>query len=187
MKKVILSFALLTASALPLLAQTDNSTATNSQDAKKEQLAKMAKSVHRMANAGPDKAFEGIELTDEQKTKLNAISFANHSSADVKKGKDLKKEKDGEKQEKMTPEQMRQLREERVAKQQEDRKTYLMQIKEILTPDQYIIFLENSYTLQDNGGRTPMMNKGGMGMNKKGDVKGLHRMKDPRGNKTETE
>lgn len=64
--------------------------------------------------------FDGLNLSQEQQDKLQA----------------LKKEK---------ADQNKKDRQDRKAKAQDARRTYLKDIKSILTPDQYVQFLENNY------------------------------------------
>lgn len=75
--------------------------------------------------------FEGIELTSEQKTKLDALK----DECDPQKQKCDKAKADKQKAKKQ----------EIAERQQAKRKEYLAKIKEILTPEQYVQFLENSF------------------------------------------
>lgn len=184
MKKVFLSLALLSASAFSIMAQTPDQTCTDqTQCASKEQCVK----VERDGKGRDSKAFEGINLTDEQKTKLAALRQGNCTA---KEGKAKVAANDGEKKEKPTKEQLQQMRQERAEKHQAARKEYLVQVKEILTPDQYVVFLENCYLLQDNNG--PKMNSPKMAHasknfdGKKMAKKGQHKMKGANSQNAET-
>lgn len=175
MKKVFLSLALLSASAFSIMAQTPAQTCTDpAQCANKEQCAK----VERDGKGRDSKAFEGINLSDEQKTKLAALR---QGKCTAKDDKAKMAGKDGEQREKLSKEQVQQMRKERAEKHQNARKEYLVQVKEILTPDQYVVFLENCYMLQDNNG--PKMNGPKMAHaakkfdGKKMSKKGPHKMK----------
>lgn len=75
--------------------------------------------------------FEGLNLTADQKTKLDALR--QQCAADRKQAKEQAKErKDRDRKDRM--ESYRQMRADRLAK-----------IKNILTPEQYMKFLENQY------------------------------------------
>lgn len=71
--------------------------------------------------------FAGLNLTQDQQTKLKAL-------CDARKTEAQKNRKD------------------KRAERQQCRKDYLAQIKSILTPEQYVQFLENSYL---DGGKGP--------------------------------
>lgn len=84
--------------------------------------------------------FDGIQLTDDQQQRLQVLQqglgpvvLTPEEKAKVKENSNL------------TPEQKRQLKEEKRAQKKEAKKKYLSGVKEILTPDQYVVFLENCY------------------------------------------
>lgn len=92
--------------------------------------------------------FEGVQLTDEQQQKLQVlqqglgpVELTPEQQANIPENKNL------------TPEQKKQLKEERKAKRLEAKKNYLKGVKETLTPEQYVVFLENWYLY------SPQMNK----------------------------
>ena len=177
MKKVFLSLALLSASAFSIMAQAPAQTCTDqAQCAQKEQCAKKTECGKKDRAC---KVFSGINLTEEQKTKLAALR---EGKCTAKAGKcDKVAGNDGQQKEKLSKEQIQQMRKERAEKHQNARKEYLVQVKEILEPDQYVVFLENCYLLQDNGG--PKMNSPKMAHaskkfdGKKMAKKGQHKMK----------
>lgn len=79
--------------------------------------------------------FDGVQLTEDQQQKLQLL----------RKGLGPVMPKEKQKKEKLTDEQKKQLKAEMKAKKAEAKKNYLKGVKEILTPDQYVIFLENVY------------------------------------------
>lgn len=101
---------------------------------------------HASQKAKCPSPFEGIELTAEQKTKLDALK----GECDSQKQKCDKTKADTQKAKKQ----------EKVARQQDKRKAYLSKIKEILTPEQYVQFLENSFMQQrpNKKGISPVRN-----------------------------
>ncbi len=82
--------------------------------------------------------FEGIELTAEQQTALQALrtECAEHCNAQA------------------------QTREDRANRRTEYRRTHLNKIKGILTPEQYTVFLENSF-INSNCNRNARHNRHG--------------------------
>lgn len=111
------------------------------------------------ATCGPDscnapcfRAFEGLNLTADQQTKLQALRQQGKVKADQKKA-DQKK-----------------AREEAKTKRDQSRRDYLASVKAILTPEQYVQFLENSYVNAPLRG-TKMQAKGIARHNGKKDIK----------------
>ncbi len=178
MKKVILSLVFLSASSITMFAQTTPQ-AERAQKVTKERMdEKRGFGRHGGMNVN-EKAFEGLNLTDEQKLKIAAIQEANPLAVKAKKAdsKDGNKDKKGERK---SPEEMKQMREARGAQQQAVRKDYLVQVKEILSPEQYVMFLENFFILQEPGFNGGMMERGGKPVDR-----GVHRMKDMRSTQAE--
>lgn len=85
--------------------------------------------------------FEGLNLTAEQQAKLDALK-----NERVQQKKAAKEEKKADKV-------------ARMQKSKEARAKYLAEIKAILTPEQYVSFLENNF-LSKNGMRNDKMRKG---------------------------
>lgn len=149
MKKLFLSLAILAVSSLSIMAD-DNKVCNNNNECKaKTECVKSKKEGRRFCET---RAFEGLNLTDAQKAKLDELK----KNCDEQKKKDAfcqNKEcnkpgclkKDCEVRKNMTPEQKKQLKAEAKAKKLEMKKKNLEQIKSILTPEQYTKFLENNY------------------------------------------
>lgn len=129
-------------------AQTDGNTGATKQqkeccqDGKTSKDGKGAKvGKGNKGNKAPRfNPFDGIQLTNDQQQRLQVLQ---QGLGPVQLSK--------EQQEKipvnpnLTPEQKKQLKAERKAKKLEAKKKYLSGVKEVLTPDQYVVFLENFY------------------------------------------
>ncbi len=167
MKKLFLSIAIL-ASSVAAFAQGNTQTATDNSNAKTEQTscdkkskrsdckAKKAKKEFKNREDRGARAFEGINLTEDQQTKLTALRANLKGERTDKKEGARKEEKSN-----LTSEQKQQMKADRMAKRQASKKAYLAGVKEILTPDQYVVFLENSFTINSPGhGQKAIKNHG---------------------------
>jgi len=144
MRKILLSIAILASS----IAAFANPTNSKSNDAamrtemsctvkdKKSDGKKLGRKYKREICM-----FKGLELTAEQKAKLSALREKNKS--EFKNKKDRMRKSD---MQKLTAEQKQQLKSQRLAGRKAKRQAYLAGIKEILTPAQYVQFLENNFT-----------------------------------------
>lgn len=181
MKKIFLSIAIL-ATSVAAFAQTNNqqptSTPTKTEQVKacKDNKACKGQQDRKNVNGRANyeaRAFEGITLTDAQKSKLEALrskemNARKEARGDKNNGRDQKQ--------KLTDEQKKQMKDERFSKRNDARKAHLAGIKEILTPEQYVVFLENTYVFSDNGARKPQAGKG-----VRGDQRGKKDMKGKKG------
>lgn len=84
--------------------------------------------------------FDGVQLTADQQQRLQVLQQGLGPVQLSKEQQEKIKENPN-----LTKEQKKQLKAERKAKKIEAKKKYLAGVKEILTPDQYVIFLENCY------------------------------------------
>ncbi|MDE6415484.1 MAG: hypothetical protein K2K68_00455 [Duncaniella sp.] len=139
MKKTILSLAVLFATSLSFsaFAQTP---------------APEAASCGEKTECCQNALFEGITLTPDQQTKLQELKASRAKAA--------KERKEAAKAERKA---------DRIAKgetNKSDRKDYLNSVKGILTPDQYVIFLENAYV-----NAPAKIGNGKFNRNLKGDMK----------------
>lgn len=89
--------------------------------------------------------FNGVQLTDDQQQRLQVlqqglgpVQLTPEQQAKIPMNKDL------------TKEQKKKLKAAKKVKKLENKKKYLSGVKEILTPDQYVIFLENCYLASPN-------------------------------------
>ena len=92
--------------------------------------------------------FDGVQLTDDQQQRLQVLQQGLGPVQLTKEQMEKIPQNPN-----LTPEQKKQLKQERKAKKLESKKKYLNGVKEILTPEQYVIFLENVYLYspQDKG------------------------------------
>ena len=86
------------------------------------------------------KPFDGIQLTPDQQQKLLELQQGLGPVALTPEMKEKIKENPN-----LSSQEKKQLKEEKKAKKIEKKKNYLKGVKEILTPDQYVMFLENVY------------------------------------------
>lgn len=116
-------------------AQTENQACCNTPQKGAPGLKGKKKDAKKAYNP-----FNGIQLTADQQQRLQVlqqglgpVQLTPEMQAKVKENPNL------------TPEQKKQLKAERKAKKMEGKKKYLNGVKEVLTPDQYVVFLENVY------------------------------------------
>lgn len=115
--------------------------------------------------------FDGVQLTSDQQQRLQVLR---QGLGPVKLSK--------EEMEKLSDEQKKQMRQENKAKKAEAKKKYLSGVKEILTPEQYVIFLENVYLYQPEKGKGNL--HGNKKMKGKKNFKGdVTKKKENKGNK----
>lgn len=84
--------------------------------------------------------FDGIQLTPDQQQKLQVLRQGIGPVVLDKTQQEKIPQNPN-----LTPEQKQQLKAEKKARKLEAKKKYLNGVKETLTPDQYVIFLENCY------------------------------------------
>ena len=138
MKKKILSVALLATSlfAANSFAQAPADNNCNTTSIENVRGKKMDK------KGGKKNPYEGLTLTDAQKAQLQQL--------DEKRNAQRKQNADAQKVEKQRNDSVR------MAARKTAKKEYLEEVKAIIGPDQYVVFLENFYI---NGG-----NQGGKAM-----------------------
>lgn len=141
MNKMILSFALI--SAVTFGASAQKAAKTQAAPCKPAQECCVTEEVC----VGQVCPFQGISnLTDDQKAKLKALKGECAQKAKADKAETKKAQKA--------------QKAECAKKRQESRKANLAKIKEILTPEQYVEFLEIQY-ITPNQGPKASVNKGG--------------------------
>ena len=132
MKKKILGFALIamTITAFNGMAQkADNNTTTAKQECVKAKNADRQECCRQLC------PFDGMNLTDTQKAQIQQLN--SKQKAARRQQAQSRKEKKQE------------MNNDRFAERQAAKKAYLDELKAIIGPDNYVVFLENFYV---NGG-----------------------------------
>lgn len=132
MKKKILGFALIamTLTAFNGMAQNpDNNNTTAKQECVKGKKADKQECRKQLC------PFDGLNLTDAQKTQLQQL--------------DNKRKAARQEQTQARKDKKQEMKNDRLAERQAAKKAYLEEVKAIIGPDNYVVFLENFYV---NGG-----------------------------------
>lgn len=129
MKKKVLSVFFIGASMLAFSASAQTSASKDCPRQERKEIANGSCPYSRVMDKDSNCAFEGITLTTAQQTKLNQL-------------KESRMKKAGERQQDKAK-ASRERRESRDSVARAERKQYLSEVKSILTPDQYVTFLEN--------------------------------------------
>ncbi len=143
MKKIIIALSVLAASTLGLSAQNQTQNNKTAGQPNKE-MAKKHVDGKKQKGANP---FDGLNLTEQQRKQLT----------DLRTQSKAKKAANDSTQ--------RARRAEHAAKAKTMRADYLKSVKAILTPDQYVKFLENNYV---NAGKGHKKGYGGKAFAKDG-------------------
>ena len=139
MKKSLISFAIAAFALLAPAAMTAQTTTDKAKTENRQGTKKDRGEVRQKYNP-----FEGLNLTDAQQSKLKDLGCP-FAKGDKKGCPDGQQCKPGEKKD-QNGQTARPSREEMAKKKIDARKDYLAKVKQILTPQQYLQFLENSYT-----------------------------------------
>lgn len=146
----------------------------NGKRVKKDKMA-LGKGEFRKEKKQRKNPFDGIELTADQQQRLQVLrqGLGPVMPQSYDKSKEDKK---------LTKEQKQAIRKEKAAKKEEAKKNYLKGVKEILTPDQYVVFLENVYLFSAPEGKAVTHKdrkmKNGNKEGKKGKVSGQKKSKE---------
>lgn len=150
MKKKVLGIALLAMSfvGFSAAAQTPATNAPSQQES-----VKKGDRQGRKAQVNP---FEGMNLSDAQQAQLKQLNEKRQSERQARKQtrKDEKQRNDSA----------------RMAERRNEKKSYLDQVKAIVGPEQYVVFLENFYV--SGGNKAAMGHKSKDGRKGHGDRKG---------------
>lgn len=161
MKKTVLALSLSILSVLGFSAMAQNQKSNEKCNKANKELCTKGKEC-KMGDKAKYNPFEGLNLTQDQEQKLAALKAQKPERPEGQRP---------EKKEQMTQEQ----RQTQMQARQDRSREYLAKVKAILTPEQYVSFLENLAVHKDH-------NRGGKMMAHKGDRR--HDMKKaPRGNR----
>ena len=119
--------------------QPDGKTTATQQTEECCQTPQTKKDAIKKGNRQGFNPFDGVQLTPEQQEKIKVLQ---QGLGPVMLPKD---KATGEDKQKLTDEQKKQMKLDLKSKKDEAKKNYLYGVKEILTPEQYVIFLENVY------------------------------------------
>lgn len=146
MKKKILSIALIAMSLASFTGVAQN--VASAQTSSTEQVEKVKKDGkksdrkdgkmgERKNKGGKKNPFEGMNLTEAQQQKLQQLNESRRAAREQQKmaKKETKQRNDSVK------------KAARIA----DKKAYLEEVKAIIGPDQYVVFLENAYVFNNGG------------------------------------
>ncbi len=153
MKKKILSIVIAAFTLTAFSSMAQGTPSENNIQKKENTKFKKFKSKRERAEVNP---FEGINLTDAQKTQLQQLKEKRIAARkqDAQARKENKQRNDSS----------------RLAARTAAKKAYLEEIKAIIGPDQYVIFLENAFV---NGGNHPKAAKQGNRFGKRSPEKGM--------------
>lgn len=147
MKKKILGLALIAMSFVTFtsMAQSNSSDSSTTRQEKVKTIKE-----NRKGNRPEKNPFEGMNLTETQKSQLKQLDekrkAERQQKAEARKAeKTAKADKSAKTDKNNQADKAAKMAERRAAK-----KAYLDEVKAIIGPEQYVVFLENMYT--DNGG-----------------------------------
>ncbi|MBD5237923.1 MAG: hypothetical protein HDS62_10460 [Bacteroidales bacterium] len=163
MRKKILSLALVAMTLVAANGFAQNVNDSNANPAKIENVKK-AKGDRKDGKRNP---YEGLTLSDAQKTKLQQL--------DEKRANDRKEKMQAQKQEKQRRDS------DRMVARNAAKKEYLKEVKAIVGPDQYVVFLENYYINGNEKGGKAKMHASHKGDKKDGRDKNMKGRKDHKG------
>ena len=180
MKKTVIGMALM---AMALVGF--NGMAQNTAQSGKAQVENVkGKKGGKMQAREKKNPYEGLTLTDAQKSKLAELDSKRMAD---RKAKMEARKAEGKKADKksMTDAERKAAKQAKMQARKAEKMEYLQEVKAIVGPEQYVVFLENMYvnggqqgggkaiSKGDNGGRKGMAhNKGGKGQRKGGNRKG---------------
>ena len=184
MKKKVLGLALMAMALVGFNGMAQNNSQKNSQCCKAQtECTKGGKGMKKEAREMKN-PYEGLTLTDAQKSKLAELD--SKRMADRKAKMEARKaEVKGQKGERNDAD-MKSRMEARKA----DKMEYLKEVKAIIGPDQYVVFLENFYVNgggNHNGGKAIRQGKAGhKGMAHNKGMKGHRKGGERKGNRNAT-
>lgn len=165
MKKRILGIALITLSLVSFAGVAQNN---NNANTTKQEKVCSKKGDRKDMKARPN-PFDGLQLSDAQKTKIQQLDEKRKAERQQMK-EDRKEHRKAEANKDATA-------------RREAQKAYLNEVKSILTPEQYVSFLENSY--MQKGGMKHDHRKASFGKRQKGEKAGVVLGRESRANNSD--
>ncbi len=159
MKKKIFSLAFI---AMSLVAFSGMAQNQSSRGCDKQENVKCCKAEKKCHNKDRMNPYEGLTLSDSQKAQLKQL--------DEKRMADRRQQSQLRKEEKQRNDSVQK------ADRKASRKAYLEEVKAIVGPDQYVLFLENMYVNTPGQGHDKAVKQGHHG-DKQGKMQGNRPMK----------
>lgn len=194
MKKTVIGMALMAMALVGFNGMAQNTTQSCKAQTENSCCKQGDKKGMKKEARGKMNPYEGLTLTEAQKGKLAELDAKQQAKrqakmearkADVQKGEAAKAEKKN-----MTDAEKQAAKQAKMQARKAEKLEYLQEVKEIIGPDQYVVFLENFYVNGGQQGGPKAMkqgqkggkksfaqgqNKGGKGSKKGGDRKGGQR------------
>ncbi len=157
MKKTVIGMALM---AMALVGF--NGMAQNTPQSGKAQVENVkGKNSGKMQAREKKNPYEGLTLTDAQKTKLAELDSKRQAERQAKMEARKADGKKGDKKS-MTDAEKQAAKQAKMQARKADKMEYLQEVKAIVGPEQYVVFLENMYVNSGNpgGGKALRQGKG---------------------------
>lgn len=141
MKKTLIAIAFIAAGALAFNVNAANTKSDNKECGNKTECCKKDK-AERGRKGQFAKALEGIQLTEQQQTALNELNTKRAEARKARKAED------------------KEAKAKNVQDAKNGRLEYLKEVQKILTPEQYVTFLENTAVSAHHGHKAGKVMRG---------------------------